>query len=63
MSPSEVPVYYKLYAHNCVEIAQRTSDPGTKATLLTMAQAWLVLADRVERAGGAVIQQQPEPKG
>ena len=50
MSPGEV-IAYRLYAVYCVEIARELADPGRKAALLSIAQAWIVLADQVERAG------------
>jgi hypothetical protein len=52
MSPGEV-IAYRLYAVYCVEIARELADPGRKAALLSMAQAWVALADQVERARGA----------
>jgi hypothetical protein len=50
MSPGEV-IAYRLYAVYCVEIARELADPGRKAALLSIAQAWLVLADQLETAG------------
>ena len=41
---------YRLYAANCVEIAQRQSDPERKLFLLRMARGWGTLADRLEKA-------------
>ena len=52
MSPGEV-IAYRLYAVYCVEIARELADPGRKAALLSIAQAWIVLADQVEKARGA----------
>ncbi len=52
MSPGEV-IAYRLYAVYCVEIARELADPGRKAALLGIAQAWIVLADQVEKASGA----------
>jgi hypothetical protein len=49
MSPGEVA--YRLYAVHCVEIARELADPGRKAALLSIAQAWIVLADQLEKAG------------
>jgi hypothetical protein len=54
---------YKLYAANCMELAQESSDPGRKATLIAMAQAWLDLTQRTERTASAKQQQQqPQPE-
>jgi hypothetical protein len=44
MSPGEV-IAYRLYAVYCVEIARELADPGRKAALLSIAQAWIVLAE------------------
>ncbi len=52
MSPGEV-IAYRLYAVYCVEIARELAEPGRKAALLSMAQAWVALADQVEKARGA----------
>jgi hypothetical protein len=40
---------YRLYAANCIEIAERISDPERKLFFLRMAQAWGKLAAQVER--------------
>ncbi|MGA7232817.1 MAG: hypothetical protein WBG18_10910 [Xanthobacteraceae bacterium] len=53
MSPGEV-IARRLYAVYCVEIAQEFDDPGRKAALLSMAQAWIALADQAEKAGRAM---------
>ena len=37
----------RRYADECVMLAQRMSDPGDKAHMLEMAQAWRDLADRL----------------
>jgi hypothetical protein len=45
---------YKKYRQNaadCLAVAQQVSNPGLKASMLEMAQSWLMLADRVERSG------------
>ena len=51
MSPSEAVAFHRLNAAYCIEIARHISDPGTKASLLVMAQAWLALADYTEKYG------------
>ena len=48
MSPGKVKAY-RLYAVYCVEIAR-----GRKAALLGIAQAWIVLADQLEKARRAM---------
>jgi hypothetical protein len=42
---------YRLYAANCVEIAENVSDTERRLFLLRMAQAWGHLADQVEKIG------------
>jgi hypothetical protein len=49
-SKEEDVACYRLYAANCAEIAARLSDPERKLFLLKMAQAWMNLAERHERA-------------
>jgi hypothetical protein len=62
MSPGEV-IAYRLYAVYCVdEIARELVDPGRKAALLSIAQAWIVLADQLETAGRA-MRGDPHPSG
>jgi hypothetical protein len=39
---------YRRYAAECIPLAQQASDPGDKAHLLRMAQAWRDLADKAE---------------
>jgi hypothetical protein len=41
---------YRLYAANCLEMAERLSSAERKLFLLKMAQDWGNLADRLERA-------------
>ena len=52
MSPGEV-IAYRLYAVYLFEIARELANPGRKAALLSIAQAWVALADQVEKARGA----------
>jgi hypothetical protein len=42
---------YRLYAANCIEIAENVSDSDRRLFLLRMAQAWGHLADQVEKIG------------
>ncbi len=41
---------YRLYAANCVELAERISDADRRIFLLRMGQRWARLADQVEKA-------------
>jgi hypothetical protein len=40
------PQYYRQYSFDCLQLANTTSNPETKAVLVDMAQAWLRLADQ-----------------
>jgi hypothetical protein len=65
MVPREATAYYRQYAAHCVAIAHDIPDPNRKATLLAMAQAWLVLADLAEHGDESlarVVQRQQEPR-
>ena len=48
-SRSAAASYYRLNATHCVEIAHDIADRERKATLVAMAQAWLMLADQAEK--------------
>jgi hypothetical protein len=55
MASSEAAVFYRLYASHCLEIAQDTAIPDRKAALLDMAQAWLMLAEQVDKNSDVVL--------
>jgi hypothetical protein len=40
---------YRLHAAECLELAERLSDPDDKARLLNMAQAFFELANKFEQ--------------
>lgn len=46
----EAVACYRLYAANCVELAERTSDANRRVFLLRMGQRWAKLAAQVEKA-------------
>lgn len=46
----EAVACYRLYAANCVELAERASDADRRVFLLRMGQRWTKLADQVEKA-------------
>jgi len=46
----EAVACYRLYAANCVELAERTSDADRRVFLLRMGQRWAKLAEQVEKA-------------
>jgi hypothetical protein len=57
---------YRLYAANCIELAQQVVDPDRRVFLFRMAQAWTHLAKQAEehvRAEGQDVYStgQPEP--
>jgi hypothetical protein len=45
----EAAACYRLYAANCLEIAENIRDRERRIFLLRVAQAWNRLADQVER--------------
>jgi hypothetical protein len=51
MSPIEFIAFYRRCAVYLEITHKFEDDPGCKAALLSMAQTWTALADRVERAG------------
>jgi hypothetical protein len=55
---------YRLYAANCVELAERISDADRRIFLLRMGQRWARLAEQVEKAeqtnSDVVSQHQPD---
>ena len=48
MSVSEKVAAYRLHAAHCAAIAQRTSDPEARVSLIKMSRAWLRLAELSE---------------
>jgi hypothetical protein len=52
---SEAVAAYRLHSAQCAEIAQRSQDPEVKLSLLTMAQAWLMLADQAMKNSETVL--------
>jgi hypothetical protein len=53
---------YRAHATECVRLAQKTSDPQSKASLLDMARAWLALVTQGEKNRDAptLVYQTPE---
>ena len=43
---SEAVACYRLYAANCVELAEHIGDADRRVFLLSMARDWLKLADQ-----------------
>jgi hypothetical protein len=60
---SEDVARYRLYAANCIESAEHVPDADRRVFLLRMAQAWIKLAEQVERNGEAdPDDEDPEPR-
>jgi hypothetical protein len=59
---------FRRAAQDCLQLARATSDPGTRAALLLMAQKWFDLADgspgqgRLDAAIGEFNARQMHPK-
>ena len=62
---SDPAEFYRLYAAQCVTLARDSADAGRKATLLNMAQAWLVLVDLAYKGKmlERVVQEQQPDRG
>jgi hypothetical protein len=41
--------FYRLYAARCREISREVSSEANRASLLTMAQVWMALADQADK--------------
>jgi hypothetical protein len=52
---------YRDYALDCLRLAETTTAPDTKATLLGMAQCWVKLADQAEKNSQTDIVYAPPP--
>jgi hypothetical protein len=55
---------YRAHAAECVRLAQQTSDPQSKSSLLDMARAWLALVTQGEKNADAptLVYVTPEPR-
>ena len=63
MNPDESVATYQLHAASCIEIAQRTTDPKSRLSLLAMAQSWLKLAEQtVKNSETTLVYETPERK-
>jgi hypothetical protein len=54
---------YRAHAAECVRLAQQTSDPQSKSSLLDMARAWLALITQSEKNSEAptLVYETPVP--
>ena len=50
---SEAVACYRLYAANCIELAEFIPDVDRRLFLLSMARDWLRLAEQAEQNGSA----------
>ena len=50
MAAREHPAIYRLHAAHCMEMAARIAHTENKITLLNMARAWLLLAEKAEKS-------------
>jgi hypothetical protein len=55
MSSQELVACYRLYAANCVEIAREISEPNRKLALLSMAEAWIQMANQLVKHANPVL--------
>jgi hypothetical protein len=63
MHPNELVATYQLHAADCIEIAQRTTDPKSRLALLAMAQSWLKLAEQaVKNSETTLVYETPDRK-
>jgi hypothetical protein len=51
LANKEAAACYRLYAANCLEIAENIPDRDRRVFLLRMAQGWSRLADQIEKSG------------
>jgi hypothetical protein len=49
----EAVACYRLYAANCIELAEHIPESDRRVFLLNMARDWLKMADQAERNDGA----------
>jgi hypothetical protein len=52
---------YRARARDCVRIAQESTNPLHRVSLLEMAQAWMLLHNQAERNSQADIAYEPPP--
>lgn len=55
---------YRAHAAECVRLAQKTTDPLSKRSLLDMARAWLALVTQGDKNNEAptLVYETPEPR-
>ena len=63
MPGNERAAAYQLHSEICAEIAQQVADPETKLELLSIAQAWLRLAEQALKNEPPGMIHQPQDRG
>jgi hypothetical protein len=55
---------YRLHAAQCIDLAQRSTDPQSRLALFDMARSWRMLADQADKNSQTVIPvyETPEPR-
>jgi hypothetical protein len=54
---------YRVHAGQCVQLAQRITDPDGKLALLDMARAWLAIAEQADKnRRTTLVYETPEPR-
>jgi hypothetical protein len=63
MSWSRAVASYRLYAARCIEVSRHILDTDSRAAMLSMAQAWIALADQADKnSETALVYETPEPR-
>jgi hypothetical protein len=55
MTPAELATRYRLYAADCIRLAQSIAEAAGKLSLLNMAQAWVALAEQADIKGATAL--------
>ena len=55
MSRTDLIASYVRNAASCLDIALRTTDEDNRATVLNLAEAWLILADTLKKRRTAAL--------
>jgi hypothetical protein len=63
MPDSEQAALYRLYAAECIDLAQRSTDSQSRLALFDMAHSWRMLADQADKNSETVlVYETPEPR-
>jgi hypothetical protein len=62
LTPAQLAARYRGYAAQCLIVAQRQDNAADKMALIAMAQAWLNLAEQIEKDEAVfVVYEAPDP--